>query len=132
MRNGPLIASAAMLTLALGSAAGELGTATPASAAPAITASSPLACQASVSNRDPADYTTVHVYVRTVDRASIRIVAHYRTTNHVKYGHAGRHGNDTINYYISGATPGFKVNLTLTVRRNGRKGTCATSFTPHS
>jgi hypothetical protein len=59
-------------------------------------------------------------------------VAHYRTTNHKKVAHASGAGRATIPYYISGATPGYTVQVTVTVTRARRSGSCSTSFTPHS
>jgi hypothetical protein len=102
---------------------------TPASATPIR--AKPLPCSASVSNAHPADYTTVYVRARTADRAHVVTVAHYRTTSHRKTGRANASGRATIAYYISGATPGYKVKVSVSVSRNGRKGSCSTSFTPH-
>jgi isopenicillin N synthase-like dioxygenase len=85
-----------------------------------------------MSNAHPADYTTTVVRVRTGDHARVVTVAHYRTTNHKKVAHANRHGRAAIPYYISGATPGYTVEVTVTVTRGSRTGSCSTSFTPHS
>jgi hypothetical protein len=102
---------------------------TPASATPV--GAKPLPCSASVSNTHPADYTTVYVHVQTADRAKVVTVAHYKTTNHRKTGRASASGRATIAYYISGATPGYKVKVSVSVSKNGRNGSCSTSFTPH-
>jgi hypothetical protein len=59
-------------------------------------------------------------------------VAHYCTTNHKKVAHANPNGRANIAYYISEATPGYTVEVTVTVNRGRRSGTCSTSFTPHS
>ena len=91
----------------------------------------PLPCHASMTNARPADYTTTRVRVRTADHARVVTVAHYRTTNHRKTGKANAAGRATIAYYISGATPGFKVKVTVTVSEGHRSGNCSTSFTPH-
>jgi hypothetical protein len=91
-----------------------------------------LPCHASMSNAQPADYTTTDVRVRTGDNARVVTVAHYRTVNHKKVAHANGQGRATIPYYISGATPGYKVLVTVTVTRGRRYGSCSTSFTPHS
>jgi hypothetical protein len=101
----------------------------PASASPARARRLP--CHASMSNSHPADYTTTDVRVRTGDRARVVTVAHYRTTDHKKVGHANGSGHATIPYYISGATPGYKVVVSVTVTRGRRSGSCSTSFTPH-
>jgi hypothetical protein len=104
-----------------------LGAAAPASASPAT----PLPCSASMSNTHPKDYTTVDVRVRTAGLAKVVTVAHYRTTNHKKTAKAGPGGRATIPYYISGATPGYKVRVTVSVSKGTRTGRCSTSFTPH-
>jgi hypothetical protein len=121
------LAVAALLTV------GGAATAATAAAAPAGTAraSAPLPCQASMSNSHPADYTTTDVRVHTAAYASVTTVAHYRTTSHKKTGTAGSRGNATIDYYISGATPGYRVVVSVRVVRGGRSGSCSTWFTPH-
>ena len=101
--------------------------AAPATAAPARS----LPCHASMSNYHPADYTTVVVRVRTASFARVTTVAHYRTTNTTHHRRANAHGRARIPYYISGATPGYRVKVTVTVRKGTRKGSCQTSFTPH-
>ena len=92
----------------------------------------PLACSASMSNSHPADYTTVKVRVHTADFAAVKTVAHYRTTNTTHHGTAGRKGNVSIPYYISGATPRYTVKVSVTVKKGSRTGSCSTSFTPHA
>jgi hypothetical protein len=69
--------------------------------------------------------------VRLGRLAKVVTVAHYRTTSHKKTTEAGTNGRDSVPYYISGATPSFKVKVTVNVSRNGRSGSCSTSFTPH-
>ena len=91
----------------------------------------PLPCSASMSNAHPADYTYTDVRVRTGDFAAVTTVAHYRTTNTTHHGTAGRKGNVSISYYISGATPGYTVQVSVSVRKGSRTGSCSTSFTPH-
>jgi hypothetical protein len=107
------------------------GGAVAASAASAAPASAPLTCQASMSNNHPADYTTTYVRVHTVGYAAVTTVAHYKTTNHKKTGTAGVRGNASIGYYISGATPGYRVVVSVHVAHDGRSGNCSTWFTPH-
>ncbi len=85
-----------------------------------------------MTNSHPADYTSTGVKVRTASYAHIKTVAHYRTVNHPKRGTANKHGRRTIWYYISGATPGYTVVVSVSVWRHGRTGSCSTSFTPHS
>ena len=113
-------------------AALALAGAIPASASAATAARlRPLPCHASMSNTHPADYTTVYVRVRTTSLARVVTVAHYRTTHHKKSRRANRAGRARVPYYISGATPGYRVRVSVTVSRNGRSGSCSTSFRPH-
>ena len=104
-------------------------TAGPAVAATHVTA---LPCSASMSNSHPRDYTTIKVNVHTAAFAGVTTVAHYRTTNTTHHGTAGRRGNVSISYYISGATPGYKVKVSVSVKSGARHGSCSTSFTPHA
>jgi hypothetical protein len=94
-------------------------------------AAAALPCHASMSNSHPRDYTTVHVNVRTVAYAGVTTVAHYKTTNHKKTGKANKQGSASIGYYISGATPGYKVVVSVRVVSGKRSGTCSTWFIPH-
>jgi hypothetical protein len=119
------LAAAALLT-----AGGAAAAATAASAATAAPASAALPCQASMSNSHPRDYTTTDVRVHTAGDASVTTVARYKTTNHKKTGTAGVRGNATIGYYISGATPGYRVVVSVHVAHDGRSGNCSTSFIP--
>jgi hypothetical protein len=84
-----------------------------------------------MSNPHPADYTYTSVRVHTGNFAAVTTVAHYKTTNTTHHGTAGRKGNVSISYYISGATPGYKVKVSVSVRKGSRTGSCSTSFTPH-
>ncbi len=99
--------------------------------ASAATPANGLPCHASMSNYHPADYTTVTVRVRTAGLARVTTVAHYRTTSTTHHGRANSAGRAGIRYYISGATPGYKVKVSVTVRKGTRKGSCSTAFTPH-
>jgi hypothetical protein len=90
-----------------------------------------LPCHASMSNPHPADYTTTDVRVRTASRASVTSIAHYRTVNRRHHRQASAAGRVSIPYYISGATPGYTVVVSVRVRRGARTGSCSTSFTPH-
>lgn len=109
--------------------ANTLITSTAAAAAPT---SKPLPCHASMSNAHPADYTTTTVNVKSVAEVKITTVAHYRTVNRKHHGRADRQGKAGIPYYISGATPGFRVKVDVTVKWPHRTGHCQTSFTPHA
>jgi hypothetical protein len=83
-----------------------------------------------VTRRHPADETSVGIRVRTIPDARIKVVAHYKTTNHSKVAHAGANGRRTVWYDISGATPGYRVKVDVRVSRHGKKGSCSTWFTP--
>lgn len=98
-------------------------------AAPAA-AATPLPCRASVSNAHPRDYTTVKVYVTTAARASVTTTAHYRTTNTTHHATASATGHATVPYYISRATPGYRVAVSVRTVLGSRSGSCSTSFTP--
>ncbi len=85
-----------------------------------------------MSNNRPKDYTTTYVHVHTVGYAKVVTVAHYKTVNHKKRAKANATGHAKIPYYISGATPGYKVKVSVTVSKASRTGHCSTSFTPRS
>ena len=40
-------------------------------------------------------------------------------------------GNVSITYIIKGATPGYRVKVSVSVKKGSRTGSCSTSFTPH-
>jgi hypothetical protein len=107
-----------------------------ASAPPALagttSAAAKMRCDASMTNRHPADYTDTGIKVRTAAHAHIRTVAHYKTTNHAKYATANADGRRTVWYYISGATPGYQVVVDVYVHKGSRHNSCSTSFTPHA
>ena|SRR5579859_3357537 len=89
-------------------------------------------CQARMSDSHPADYTTIKVLVRTAKFANVRTRAHYRTTTTTHYRTADSRNQATIPYYISGATPGYRVRVSVRVAKDGRTGYCRTFFTPHA
>jgi hypothetical protein len=88
-------------------------------------------CHASMSDSTPSQYTNLYVRVRTGARAYVHTVAHYKTTNSPKNGRASSTGHASVKYYISGATPGYRVHVSVTVTKNGHHGYCSTSFVPH-
>ena len=114
-------------------AAGAIFMASPATAAVATTAApaAALRCHASMSNSRPKDYTTIYVNVGTVRYAGVTTIAHYKTVHRKHTGKANAGGNATISCYISGATPGYRVNVSVTVTSGSSRGTCSTSFIPH-
>jgi len=122
-----------LVALVAPAAAGAMFTAAPATGAVATTAApaAALRCHASMSNSRPRDYTAIYVDVGTVRYAGVTTVAHYRTVNRKHTGKANAEGNAKIGYYISGATPGHRVNVSVTVTSGSSRGTCSTSFTPH-
>ncbi|HXP18902.1 MAG TPA: hypothetical protein VN840_04555 [Streptosporangiaceae bacterium] len=89
-----------------------------------------LACQASVSNTHPSDFTTVYVHVRTVSHANVTAVAHFKTGNVPASREANGHGRATVSFHVGGAAPGYKVKVSVTVKSGAEKGSCSTSFTP--
>ena len=122
-----------LAALAAPLAAAAMFMAPPATAAVATTAApaAALRCHASMSNSRPKDYTTIYVDVGTVRYAGVTTIAHYKTVNRKHTGKANGKGNAKIGYYISGATPGYRVNVRVTVTSGRSRGTCSTSFIPH-
>jgi hypothetical protein len=117
-----------LAALAAPAVAGALFIASPAATAAPATA---LRCHASMSNSRPKDYTTIYVNVGTVRHAAVTTVAHYKTLNRKHSGQANAGGNAAIRYYISGATAGYRVTVSVTVTSGRSRGTCSTSFIPH-
>lgn len=89
-----------------------------------------LRCSATVSAPHPADYTTEYVQVTTAPYAAVTTVAQYRTTSTEHTARADANGHASIAYYISGATPGYQVQVSVKTSMRHRTGTCAASFTP--
>ena len=89
-----------------------------------------LACTAHVSPVHPTDYSDVTVTIHSRAGARITTIAHYRTTNHLKTGVANSVGSAWVVYWISGATIGFPVVITVVARIGTLSGSCRTSFTP--
>ncbi len=108
-----------LVALVAPAAAGAMFMASPATAAVATTAApaAALRCDASMSNSRPKDYTTIYVNVGTVRYAGVTTVAHYKTVNRKHVGKANAGGNAKIGYYISGATPGYRVKVSVRARR---------------
>jgi hypothetical protein len=121
----------AMSALAAGAAGVTVALAAPALAGPAAPAAL-KSCTATVSNSRPADYTTTDVKVRTAAGAEVFTVAHYKTVNRAYFRVANSGGRATADYYVSGATPGYRVVVRVTVVRGHQANSCSTSFTPRS
>jgi hypothetical protein len=113
--------------LSLPAAALMLAAPAPAASASPVTA---LPCHASMSNSRPKDYTTTDVRVSTAGKASVTTVAHYRTVTRKHHRTANAKGRATVPYYISGATPGYRVKVDVYVSKGKRTASCSTSFTP--
>ena len=90
----------------------------------------PLACNASVSHRRPADHSTTTVTVRTAANAEVTAVAHFRSGNRRRTARATAHGVARILYATRTAPPGSRVWVSVTARLGKRTGTCRTWFTP--
>jgi hypothetical protein len=120
-----LAAPAALALAACGAPA-----AIPAHTVALTAAAQPLSCRASVSKTRPADYTTTVVHVRTQASVKVFTVAFYKTVDRAYFARASIDGDARIPYYVSGATPGRKVQVVITVVRRHRAATCSTSFTP--
>ena len=111
-----------------------LAVATPAvsaSAAPIAANPAKVPCRTWMSNSKPKDYSTVDVWVVTAKNAAVTTVAHYKTTSTKHTGRANRKGDAEIAYRISDATPGYKVNVSVSVTSGRYRGSCSTSFVPH-
>jgi len=86
-----------------------------------------------MSDATPSQYSNVWVNVSSVVKGKVRTVARYKTTDTVRFGNTGSDGKVGIKYYISGATPGFRVYVDVAVAGPaGATGYCRTSFVPHS
>lgn len=120
----------ALSAIAAGAAI-TLAAASPVLAGPAATAAL-KSCTASASNSHPADYTTIDVKVRTAAGTEVFTVAHYKTVNRAYFRVADSGGRATVGYYVSGATPGYRVVVDVTVVRGHQANSCSTSFTPKS
>lgn len=114
-----------------------LGAATVLATTPLVTAApsahaASLICRASMSDATPSQYSNVVVNVKTgKGNANVRTVAQYKTTKTAKSRKSSASGKAGVKYYISGATPGYRVKVEVTVTKDGAKRTCSTSFKPH-
>ena len=82
-----------------------------------------------MSNATPSDYSDDTVNITSnVPSAPVVITKHYRTTTSTDSGYTDPGGSASIDLYDSGATPGFTVEVTVSIA-NG-EATCATAFTP--
>lgn len=115
--------------LALVLAAGLLAGPIALDASPAEAASK--SCKVSMSNSKPRQYSNTTVKVSKVgSKAKVTTTAHYKTTKTKKSATASKKGTANLKYYISGATPGKKVKVTVTAKKGKTSWSCSTSFTP--
>ena len=91
-----------------------------------------LSCSASMSDANPADYSTTDVLVQTgVSGASVTATAHYKTTSTTHSVVAGGDGSADVPFRISDAIPGYPVDVEVSVSAGGSSQSCSTSFTPY-
>jgi hypothetical protein len=91
-----------------------------------------VACDATVSQRYPADHSATDVVVRTAEDARVTTVAHFSTGNRTRRLRATAHGRASTVYGVRTARPGLRVPVSVAVRRGEGAGTCSTSFTPRA
>ena len=100
-------------------------------AAPAEAASSAKPCTASVSVKNPRQWTTTVVNVSRVGaNAKVTTRAKYKTTTNTKQAKASARGTAAVKYPIAGATPGRTVWVDVTAVSGKTTWKCSTSFTP--
>jgi hypothetical protein len=83
-----------------------------------------------MSKARPADDSTTVVHVRTQASVKVFTVAFYKTVHRAYFVRASRDGKAWITYHVSGATPGRRVQVVVTVVRRHKANTCSTAFTP--
>lgn len=97
---------------------------------PAV-ATTRLHCSASASPSHPKQYSYLYINVKANARgAAVRTTAHYKTTTTSHGGHTGSTGRKSVRYYISRATVGYTVKVSVLVATAHQRATCSTSFTP--
>lgn len=95
-------------------------------------ASMPVLSKAHMSDYHPRDYATIDVYVKTKEHAKVTTTADTSRPTRRIMPKANGHGEASIEYEISRATPGYKVHVDVTVKKHGKTGSCSTWFTPRS
>ncbi|HUC27771.1 MAG TPA: hypothetical protein VMA73_34165 [Streptosporangiaceae bacterium] len=91
-----------------------------------------VTCDATVSQRNPADHSGTDVLVRTADHAQVTTVAHFTTGNRSRRVRATAQGRARAVYGVRTARPGVRVPVSVAVRHGNAAGTCSTSFTPRA
>lgn len=113
------------LTLAVGLLAGPIAV----DAQPAEAATKK--CAVKMSNSKPLQYSNTWVKVSKVgSKSKVETIAHYKTTKTKKKAAPSKKGKASLKYYISGATPGKKVSVTVTAKKGKTTWKCSTSFKP--
>lgn len=88
-------------------------------------------CAVKMSNSKPRQYSNTWVNVSKVgSKAKVETLAHYKTTKTKKKATASKKGKASLKYYISGATPGKSVKVTVTAKKGKTTWKCSTSFKP--
>ena len=88
-------------------------------------------CAVRMSNSKPRQYSNTWVQVSKVgSKSKITTTAHYKTTKTKKKATASKKGKASLKYYISGATPGKKVKVSVVAKKGKTTWTCSTSFKP--
>ena len=113
------------LTLAAGLLAGPIAV----DAAPAEAATKKCSAKMSISKPRQYSYTNVNVS-KVGSKAKVETLAHYKTTKTKKKATASKKGKASLKYYISGATPGKKVSVTVTAKKGKTVWKCSSSFKP--
>jgi hypothetical protein len=89
-----------------------------------------LTCAAGVSDAHPAQYSDVDVNVATSAGAHVSATAHYKSTDTTKATTANAAGSAQLTFYISRATIGYTVVITVTATLGSATASCSTAFTP--
>ena len=105
--------------------------------APVAQASRTLKVSASISKHYPAQYTDVTAYCHAKDQSGkpikgVRCVFtwHYKTISHAVSGKTNSKGSASSTRYISAATIGYKVVITIHCTWSGQSKNCSTWFIP--
>ena len=88
-------------------------------------------CAVKMSNSKPRQYSNTWVNVSKVgSKAKVTTKAHYKTTTTTKKATASTKGKASLKYYISGATPGKSVKVSVVAKKGKTTWKCSTSFKP--
>ena len=123
-------AAGAMFLATSGTAAASTTTVVTTAAVVKAAPSASLSCNVSMSNSRPKDHTTTYVNVTTAKGAKVTTVAYSRTGNQEQTTTANARGTARVGYAVGNATPGQRVNVTVTVTSGRSHSSCSTSYTP--